>query len=132
LKLQTSSLGRINVEFITSVNYDKIGQLNREFFKDRPKYRPIDTIMMEEEFKKVEPPTQKPPTVNPPFNHFLQPPLPFDSLPPKKEDERKGPSALERALMESSQENQESSTLEKLVQEKVYRYKILYNVLVPI
>lgn len=75
--------------------------------------------MPEEEVKKVEPPQQKPPSITPPFSHFLQPPLPFETH-SKKEEEKKGPSALERALMESSQENQESSTLEKLVQEKVW------------
>ncbi len=79
----------------------------------------MDAIIPEEEYKKVEPPTQKPHSVNPPFNHFMQPPLPFENHPPRKEEEKKGISALERALMESSQENQESSTLEKLVQEKV-------------
>jgi hypothetical protein len=75
----------------------------------------------------MEPPTQKPPSITPPFSHFLQPSLPFDNPPTKKEDEKKGPSALERALMESSQGNQESSTLEKLVQEKVKRHKPLLN-----
>ena len=120
--MQTSSLGKISTEFITQVNYDKIRQLDREYFKDRPK-KTLD-FFQDEEVKKIEPPTIKPPPVTPPFSHY-QPPLPFETHSAKKDDERKGPSALERALMESSSENQESSTLERLVQEKVIIFSIL-------
>jgi hypothetical protein len=129
IKLQVSSLGKLNTEFITSINSDKITQLNKEYYKDRPKPRPMDTYSLEEEVKKIEPPQQKPPSITPPYSHYI-PPMPYESIPIKKEDEKKGPSALERAMMESSRENQESSTLEKLVQEKVCQHFMLN--LVPI
>jgi hypothetical protein len=117
-----NSLGMKNIEFIVSINKEKIHQLNNEFFKDRPKYRSSESYLHEEESKKLDSSTRNgPPAIPRPFghSHFGPPPLPFDGAIMKKEEERKGPSALERALMESSHENQESSTLEKLVQEKV-------------
>ena len=122
IKLQEDSLGTMLIDFIVSVNYDKLNQLNREYFKERPKNRPVESSAMIEEINQRRPPPVqfKPPPANPPYPHFMQPPLPFDHHPAKKEaEETKGPSALERALMESTQEDQGSSTLEKLVQEKV-------------
>lgn len=112
----------MTVDFIISVNFDKLNQLNREYFKDRPKYRPTESSFTHEEVPTRRPPPvqHKPPQVAPPYGHFMQPPLPFDGHPGKKEvEETKGPSAMERALMESTQENQSSSTLERLLQEKV-------------
>jgi len=112
----------MTVDFITFVNRDKLNQLDREYFKERPKYRPTETPFVSEETNVRRPPPAitKPLQANPPYSHFMQPPLPFDNHPAKKEvEESKGPSALERALMESTQENQSSSTLEKLLQEKV-------------
>ena len=114
---------------MTSVNYDKLNQLNREYFKERPKYRPVETLLHNEEMPVRRPPPiqHKPPQINPPYSPFLQPPLPFEAQPPKKDvEETKGPSALERALMESTQENQSSSTLEKLLQEKVWSYLVTH------
>ena len=114
----------MTVDFITSINLDKINQLNREYFKDRPKYRPPEAPYNngpEAPIRRPPPAQQhKPPQLNPVYPHFLQPPLPVDSNSAKKEvEETKGPSALEKALMESTQENQTSSTLERLLQEKV-------------
>jgi hypothetical protein len=115
--LKVNSLGLQDIEFIISIRKDRIYQLNSDYIKDRPRYRTQGEYLQEEENKKTE--VSRPPPLPKPFgiSQFAPPPLPFDGS-VKKEEEKKGPSALERALMESH-ENQESSTLEKLVQEKV-------------
>jgi len=122
IQLQEDSLGVMLVDFIISVNYDKLHQLNREYFKERPKFKPSEAPPpIEEPSLKRPAPTQlkQPPPINPPYGHFMQPPLPLEHHPAKKEaEETKGPSALERALMDSTQEDQGSSTLERLLQER--------------
>jgi len=131
IQLQEDSLGRMLVDFIISVNYDKLHQLNREYFKERPKFKASEAPPpMEEPTIKRPAPTQlKPPPVNPPYGHFMQPPLPLEHHPAKKEvEETKGPSALERALMDSTQEDQGSSTLERLLQERVIGIFRLHNI----